>query len=74
VVQPAVVAVGHSHQLHARHLDRVLRIALPLAARANQRHLNMIVRRNWRDLENFENRNSTIYKRGESFRCAHPVN
>ena len=42
--QPAVVAVGHRHQLHAGHLQRDAGIVLPLAARANQRNLNVIVR------------------------------
>ena len=43
--EPPVVAVGHRHQLHARHLHGRARIAHALSARANQRDLNMIVRR-----------------------------
>ena len=44
--EPAVVAVGHRDQLHARHLHGLARVAHALPARADQRNLNVIVGRN----------------------------
>ena len=43
VLQPAVVAVGHGHQLHAGNLHGGLGVALSLPARADQRDLDVIV-------------------------------
>ena len=41
--QPAVVAIGGSHQAYAGHLERHPGVILPLAARADQSQLDLIV-------------------------------
>ena len=50
VLQPPVIAIGHSHQLHAWHRHRRLCVELPLPTRTDQRNLNMIVCRHRRRL------------------------
>ena len=47
VIEAPLVAVGHRDQLHSWNLDRRLRVAHALAARPDQRDLDMIVGRDW---------------------------